>query len=57
MKTKQRRQKLSFDNLDELLSSSPTARRKGAQQFETPGEVAEALCLPLPPRREVIADL
>jgi hypothetical protein len=57
MKAKQRRQKLSFDNLDELLSSSPTARRKGAQQFETPGEVAEALCLPLPPRREVIADL
>ena len=40
MKTKQRRQKLSFDNLDELLSSSPTARRKGAQQFETPGDVA-----------------
>ena len=57
MTAKQRRQKLSFDNLDELLSSSPTARRKGAQQFETPGEVAEALCLPLPPRREVIADL
>ena len=57
MKPKQRRQKLSFDNLDELLSSSPTARRKGAQQFETPGDVAEALCLPLPPRREVIADL
>ena len=54
---KQRGQKLHFDNLDEVLTSAKNARRKGTQQFETPREVAEALCLPLPPTRPMIVDL
>ena len=40
------KQKLHFDNLDEALKSSTSAARKGTQQFETPTEHAEALCLP-----------
>jgi hypothetical protein len=52
-----RKQRLHFDNLDEVLRSSKSARSKGAQQFETPREVAEALCLPLPSVRPIIVDL
>lgn len=51
-----RRQKLHFDNLDEVLKSSKSARSKGTQQFETPKEQAEALCLPLNPIRPTIYD-
>lgn len=51
-----RRQKLHFDNLDAVLKSSPSAASKGTQQFETPPDVAEALCLPLPPVRPIVFD-
>lgn len=52
-----RKQRLHFDNLDEVLKSSKSARSKGTQQFETPREVAEVLCLPLPPVRPTVVDL
>ena len=51
-----RRQKLHLDNLDEVLKSSSNASRKGTQQFETPPEQAEALCLPLPRVRPIVFD-
>jgi len=51
-----RRQKLHFDNLDEVLKSSKSTRSKGTQQFETPAPQAEALMLPLNPIRETIFD-
>ena len=51
-----RKQKLHFDNLDEVLKSSTSAARKGTQQFETPPEHAEALCLPLPRVRPIVFD-
>jgi hypothetical protein len=51
-----RKQKLHFDNLDEVLAASPSSRSKGTQQFETPREQAEALMLPLNPVRETVFD-
>jgi len=54
---KQRGQKLHFDNLDEVLKSSPRARKLGQQQFETPSLLAEALMRPLPATRVCVADL
>ena len=52
-----RKSTLHLDNLGEMLEASPDALRKGQQQFETPPEIAAALCTVLPKERPVIADL
>ena len=54
---KQRGQRLAFDNLDEVLRASKSSRSRGTQQFLTPREQAEALCLPLPSSRQTVVDL
>jgi hypothetical protein len=56
MPTRQRGQSLHLDNLQETLDASPDTIRKGTQQFETPLEWAEALCVPLTQYRPTICD-
>jgi predicted RNA methylase len=52
-----RKQSLHFDNLGEVLAASPDSLKRGAQQFETPPEIAAALCSLLPRHRAAIVDL
>jgi predicted RNA methylase len=52
-----RKQSLHFDNLGEVLAASPDSLKRGAQQFETPPEIAAALCTLLPRHRTAIVDL
>lgn len=53
----QRGQRLDLDVLGEALASSPAVLRKGLAQFETPPEIAAALCTALNPCRPTVADL